>query len=79
MSFLKEQGTLDNFTAILTRDLAILTFIAHNVSSEKGSSLKGKKLLLKGANSFLLELTPFRSEAKQFGQNHRPWECILSP
>ena len=33
---------------------------------EKGSTLKGNNLLPRGANSFLLELTFFRREAKQF-------------
>ena len=37
---------------------------AHQVPSEKRSTLKRKNLLLQGANSFLLEQTPFQNAGK---------------
>ena len=37
-------------------------FLAYYVLSEKGSTLKGKNLLQRGANSFLLEKSHFRKE-----------------
>ena len=41
-------------------------FPAHQGPSEKGSSLKGKEMTQREANSFLLEQTAFQKEATQF-------------
>ena len=39
-------------------------FAAHQISSEKGSTLKGKNLLPGGANSFLFRVDPFKKGTK---------------
>ena len=64
LSFLEKKGltkgteSLDVFSAIFTKET---TFVASCLlfctpaPSEKGSTLKGKNLLPRGANSFLLE------------------------
>ena len=44
----------------------------------KGSTLKEKNLLPVGANSFLLELTPFRVKAKT-NLSCLPLMCLFSP
>ena len=41
-------------------------FPTHHVTSGKGSVLKGKNLLPVGANSFLLEQTPFQKQKNKF-------------
>ena len=49
----------DNFCDFL------LIFLYTNPLLKKGSALKGKNLLPKGANSFLLEQTPFQKGGKR--------------
>ena len=59
---------------------------AHPSPSEKGSNLKGKKLLPIGANSFRLEKNPFQNEGQNFGRDSphppptpTPRKCVYSP
>ena len=40
--------------------------LVHQVLSEKVSTIKGKNLLPRGANSFLLEYTPFQKKSKSY-------------
>ena len=68
---------------------ATLSKVFYNPTVE-GSTLKGKNLLLKGANSFLLEKTPFSNwlrvqESKQavrifaFVRKNGGKTCVFSP
>ena len=65
----KELDTHSGFLPFLQgRQILLLpvSFPAHLVPSEKGSTLKGKNLLPRGANSFLLEKIPFQKGVKEF-------------
>ena len=63
------------FPTLCTRETIFVTsclFPAHHPSNEKGSTLKGKNLFPKGANSFLLEMTTFQKGGNKF------WMSCLS-
>ena len=59
-------GILDRFSAILYKTILVTSCLplVHQVSSKKGSTLKGKNLLPMGAYSFLLEYTRFQKRGK---------------
>ena len=57
-----EADILDRFSFMLDKGDNLRLpdcFPAHEIPSEKGFTLKGKNLLLMGANSYLSLLTPF--------------------
>ena len=54
-------------------------FPAQQDTSKKESTLIGKNLLPLGANSSLLEYTPFQKGAKPIVLSFRPWNCSHSP
>ena len=61
IQFLRGQHRLGEFSAffdkgkLLCENFCDVCFSAHKIPSEKVSTLKGKNLLPRGANSFLLE------------------------
>ena len=64
--------TICRFSAILDKGNNLydflFTFLHTRPLSEKGSTLIGKNLIPRGADSFLLGQTPFRRELKQFNR-----------
>ena len=58
----------DNFCDFL------FTFLAHQVPSEKGSNLKGKK----GSKFFPFRADPCLGKQNQFWHSGLPWKCIYS-
>ena len=71
-AFLNTKPLLKTFTTLP------VCFSEHQTPSEKGSTLKGKNLLPRAANSFLLEWTYFKKRAKQFWKSCLPWKHIHS-
>ena len=53
-------------------------FYCIQTPSEKGSTLNGKNFLPKGANSFLLELTPFQKGENYFDRVASPERVIIT-
>ena len=64
------------FPGIFTYSFPVC-FITHKPPSEKRFILKGKDLLSRGANSFLLEYTPVQTIHKQFWQSCFPWKYLF--